>query len=101
MKGLNSFSTGKANERNASTHYGHYLRSRNTSLWDVYGRFSQAKRNAFDYCVDLMNELNGCDLRIISYNSQAFTVGFLFNHPETGRECFAYITKDYNRFCEV
>lgn len=75
--------------------------SDNYELWHVYGSYSSAKINAFNYCERLMNDLKGWGLRIISSNIMQFTVGFEFEHPETGELCFAYITRDYNRFMKV
>ena len=89
------------NERIAKAHYTDYLNSNSRYLWDVYAKFSDNKWNAYNGCVRLMHSLNGFDLRILSHNSQTFTVGFQFADSETGVLKFAYITKDYNRFCEV
>lgn len=81
--------------------YESWKNSDNYELWHVYGSYSSAKINAFNYCERLMNDLNGWGLRIISHNIMQFTVGFEFDHPETGELCFAYITRDYNRFMKV
>lgn len=89
------------NERIAREHYTQYLNSTDYNLWDVYGTFSQNKIRAFESCRQLMFRLGGHDLRILSHNSQAFTVGFEFVDKETGVLRFAYITKDYNRYCDV
>ena len=82
-------------------HYEQYLRSTATDLYDVYKSPSRNKHIAMYDCLTLRDDLNGRDLRIISYNCQAFTVGFTFPHPKTGELCFAYITKDHNRYCFV
>lgn len=72
------------------------------SLRDVYGRYSEAKADAEDYCLDLCyNKLNGRGFVILSANTMQFSVGFLFEDPETGAERFAYITRDYNSTCEI
>lgn len=81
--------------------YRRYLYSDDTKLEDVYGRYSAAKARAFRYCEELCEELNGYCLCITGHNSQAFTVGFEFPHPETGEICLAKITKDYNYFAPL
>lgn len=77
--------------------YQRYNMSDDMQLRDVYGRWSDKKERAYNYCVELMRKYNGYDLRIISSNTFMFTVGFEFPHPETGETMFAYITPDYNR----
>lgn len=75
--------------------------SSNTELYHIYGKFSQAKINAFERCKALMQSLGGEGLRILGHNCDTFSVGFEFPNPETGAMCFAYITKDYDRFIEL
>ena len=70
------------------------------TLDHAYKSYSIAKANAFDYCIDLMKTKNGWGLKIISANTFAFSVGFWFIHPETGAVCFAYITRDYDRYTD-
>lgn len=89
----------RKNARIAQAHIGSWMKSNKVELWQVYGSYSVYKARAFEYCKELMHDLNGYGLRILSFNSQAFTVGFMFFDAETGDEMFAYITKDYNRFC--
>lgn len=69
-----------------------YESSTARTLKDVYKSFSEAKRYAYDYCVELMKQYNGFNFRIISANTFIFTVGFLFADPETGVVKFMYIT---------
>lgn len=66
------------------------------NLSDVYKCYSRAKEKAFNYCRELCQKYNGCGLCISSHNSQTFTVMFNFEHPETGREMVAKITRSYN-----
>ena len=91
----------KKDERIAKAHYADYLKSNNYFLWDVYGRFSRAKERAYDYYRNKMIEMGGRDLRILSANSQSFTLGFEFVDKETGVLKFAYVTKDYFRTCDI
>lgn len=76
--------------------YYRYLKSNDNRLWDVYKKVSMAKVNAYNYCKDKKRELNGRDLKIVSHNSQLFTVGFIGEID--GRQAFVYITKDNERF---
>lgn len=46
------------------------------NLSDVYGRYSRAKENAYNYCLDLCTKENGRYFQIISHNSHYFTVGW-------------------------
>lgn len=65
-----------------------YNRSRWDKLEDVYGRFSEAKRSAYDECMNVFYELHGMRPRIIGYNTMAFTFGFTYPDPETGEMIF-------------
>lgn len=91
----------KQQERNARNHLEQYTRSYARSLDDVYGRYSRAKENAWNYCIDLCIRLDGYNLRVISYNQNIFTAGFLFNDKETGVLKFMYITPNYDVEIEV
>lgn len=66
------------------------------NLGAVYGSYSYAKANAWDYCVRLCDEVNGTGLAVRGHNTFAFTANFFFINPENGREMMAVITRDYN-----
>lgn len=85
----------------AMDHYSDYLRASATMLSQVYGKYSKAKADAYDYCLRLCRDLDGHDLRIVSSNVYHFSVGFRFTDKETGKEKFAYITRDHNSYCEL
>ena len=68
-------------------------------LYDAYKNPSIYKRRAFQRCVDLCNSMNGFNLLISSYGVQTFSVVFEYPDEETGELCYAYITRDYDRFC--
>ena len=54
-------------------------------LWDVYGKVSQAKQNAWEYCYSLFCKENGAiNFRITSHNSFSFSVAWDIINPETG-----------------
>lgn len=95
---MNSARTRAAKAAYKQYRYGWYA---GHSLRDVYDRYSAAKADAEDYCLDLCNKLNGRGFVILSACTMTFSVGFLFDDPETGAERFAYITRDYNSTCEI
>lgn len=78
-----------------------FMKSTDSELYHVYGRYSERKACAFEYCRERYHEMNGSQFTIVSHNSNIFTVGFYFPHPETGELCFAYITPSYNKWCYV
>lgn len=61
-----------------------YVGSNNIWLYDVYSNPSQYKINAENKCVERMRRENGWNYRIISYNTFAFTCGWLIEDDETG-----------------
>ena len=74
-----------------------YERSTARSLADVYGNYSRAKADAFNYCRRLMAEHNGEDLRILSHNTFIFTAAFMMWSDETGEPLLMYITPSRNK----
>ena len=80
--------------------YQQYQNSTNYGLYDVYNSFSREKENAYIYCVNLCDKNNGENLKIVSYCINQFTMGFEFTNDD-GKKCFCWITKDYDRFCEL
>ena len=44
------------------------------SLHEVYGRYSQAKENAYNYCKELCYKENGSNFHICSSNTSQFSV---------------------------
>lgn len=85
-----------ANERRAAENIDTYNRSNSYDLYDVYGTFSRAKVNAWNYCRRICYENNGSGLKVINHNTFIFTAGFTFTDPETGVIKFMYITPSYN-----
>ena len=65
-------------------------------LCQVYGSYSRAKERAMLYCMELMAVYKGTDLRIISWNTFMFTVGFYGEYD--GKKAFFYI-KPNNDYC--
>lgn len=49
-----------------------------------YESCSNAKRNAYDWCVRKCSEMDGWRFRIISFNTMSFTCGWLYEDKETG-----------------
>lgn len=71
-------------------------RSRGVTLGDVYGHWSCAKQQAYEYCRRMYEELDGWGFCITGSNCMVFTVKFDFVNPETGEILRTIITKDYN-----
>lgn len=69
-----------------------------TDIYDAYEKPSVYKVRAWDYCKRLCAEKNGRDLIITGKNCMKFSAVFKFKEEGTGRDCFAYITKDYDRY---
>lgn len=53
-------------------------------LTDVYDNPSDVKIEAFKTCYRKAVKMNGRFLRILSHNTFTFTVGWLYEEPETG-----------------
>lgn len=71
---------GKARERFVNA----YAWSCKASLFDCYDKPSQAKVEAENECMNKMYAEHGYDFRILSYNTFAFTCGWVMEDPETG-----------------
>ena len=69
-----------------------YLRSYNSGLYDVYGTCSQAKRNAYEYCLAREREFGSSDGVIAGHNCMAFS--YAFTGMCEGKKYLIYITKD-------
>ena len=94
-------STQRERERNAKGRIEQWRASKATKLSDVYGRYSKAKENAFEYCKELCHKLDGRDLKIVSHTVPKFTAGFEFTDPDTGVVKFMYITADYDTVVDM
>lgn len=74
--------------------YEKFCNSSDVDLYDVYGRCSQAKRNAYEYCRARERELNSYNGVIASYCIMHFTYAF------TGwwecKKYFVFITKSHD-----
>ena len=64
-------------------------------LDDVYDSYSDAKRRAYQYCLNLMEEYDGDGIVILAHNCMTFSVGF-YGYIN-GLKHFFYITRDYDR----
>ena len=54
------------------------------NLWEVYGRCSAEKQNAWDECLAKCDNENGYNFRIISHNTFSFSVACDVINLETG-----------------
>ena len=73
-----------------------YEKSSIHNLYEAYGRFSNKKAEAWEYCEELCKESDGKGLKILGANTSFFSAGFLFTDRE-GNECLMYITHTNNR----
>ena len=90
----------KKNDRNsriARANYDRWERSNDTELYHVYGSYSDKKISAMHYCRDMCRDFEGHYLRILGHNCNTFSVGFIFQDAD--HTYFAYITRDYDRYC--
>lgn len=81
--------------------YTRYKKSTAYSLCDVYGRFSDNKRRAWEQCEETCDYCGGYDLKVISHNTCFFTAGFEYLDPAdidkpNGGARFVYITANYS-----
>lgn len=90
--------------RNHYNYFIEHLEKLPYRLEDCYTRYSAAKQNAYNYCMDLfMNKYNGyahlTKFAILGYNTMQFS--FAFIGEIDGKEAFFYITRDYDRYIFV
>lgn len=71
------------------------------TLWYYYKSPSREKVQAYESCARVCANLNGHKLTVLGANSFNFSVGFLYNEPKTGKECFCYITKECVSFIYI
>lgn len=85
-----------ANTQTLRDAYHRYTKSHTYTLEQAYTNHSRAKQYAWDYCRELEHKYNGYNLKIIGFNSQTFSVGFIGKIGD--KDAFFYITRDYDRF---
>lgn len=76
--------------------YYQHDKSRLYSLNDCYRNASYNKQCAFNRCLELCRKYDGRHLKIISYNTMQFTVGFIGEIDN--KTAFFYITRDHDRY---
>ena len=76
-----------------------YKRGGYSSLEQCYGKCSNAKREAWDYCKALCQKKDGSGLKILSRNVYQFTAAF--KYKENGKSYLMYITKSEDRPIEL
>lgn len=74
--------------------YRAWLRSNDATLDSVYGRYSHAKANAYEYCRDREREFNSYDGVITGFNTCTFS--YAFTGYCEGKKWLIYITKDHD-----
>ena len=78
------------NKRMAAA-FNSYTKSSNYELRHVYRSWSDKKQAAFENCRRACKDHGGQGLRIISANTNFFTVGYTYD-DENGKKHFVYIT---------
>ena len=68
-----------------------------TDIWSAYGKPSVHKVRAWERCRKMCKDMGGHDLVISAAGCQTFSVCFKFEAD--GKPAYAYITRDYDRFC--
>lgn len=71
--------------------YERYCNSVDEQLYLVYEDYSLKKERAYKRCEQIMQDMAGYDMRIVSYNSYYFSVGFCYDDI-LGNDCFCWIT---------
>lgn len=92
--------TSKANQRTARAAASRAYANRRwtfDSIWTAYKTPSSRKAQAWEYCKSMCADMGGHDLIISAAGCQTFSVCFKFE--ANGKPAYAYITRDYNRFC--
>ena len=87
-------------KKQAMEKFSMYLSSNMTSLSDAYKSFRARKKSAWNYCVGLMAELEGNNLKVITYTGYIFTAGFLFIDKD-GDPCYMHITPSYDQAIKI
>ena len=84
----------------ASQHLNDWENSNATELSDVYGSYSAEKARAMKYCKEFCESVGGTDLRIISHNSNFFSIAFIIQVSK-GNFLFVYHTYANTRACWI
>lgn len=79
--------------------YERYQNSNMYSIYEAYGKPSQAKVRAWHYCMKLKEEKNGKGLKVIGKSCHFFSAGFTFE--EDGKKMFMWITPSTDRAFEI
>ena len=96
---MSKFYVKHSNSQVMRTAYRQYMRSDMTELYHCYNSWSHAKQMGMDRCHDMNREFNGDGCRILSYNTNFFSVGFVGEYE--GKKAFFYITHAQTRFIYI
>lgn len=83
------------NTSKAQQYINNYNYASGVNLRDVYGSYSDAKQNAFNYCFDIYTKLKGYQRRIATYNKNVFTFAFEFDFDGAKYLCYITPSQDY------
>ena len=76
--------------------YTEYLATPSRCVKDVYARPSTAKRRAEQEIINYLVDQNGYGYRVMSHNSQMFTVGYIIRNDEG--KLFVYETAQHRYY---
>ena len=66
----------KFKNKNGQRIFNRYLNNEGYSLSDVYGRCSEEKWSAWEYCLNWCNSMDGRNFHICSHNTFGFSVAW-------------------------
>ena len=72
------------NTKKAQAFKDNYMFSNDFSLFHVYKNPSRSKMRAYDECRAKCAEMRGWGFKILSFNTNAFTCGWMYSDKETG-----------------
>ena len=82
----------------ASSHITEWANSSASELYQVYDNYSSKKEDAMKFCKDFCKAVGGEDMRILSHNSNFFSIGFIVKISD-GQYIFVYHTYANTRVC--
>ena len=84
--------------------YARYVNAETKSIYEVYSRPSTEKVRSYGSWIAYINErfnIYDWKIKILSHNCHQYTLGFIFEHDETGVLCFGKITRDNFVWAEI
>ena len=83
------------------SYFDRWKKSEITELHQIYSTYSKNKERAFEYCKEMCYRLQGFRFRIISHNTDIFTVGFAYGTSDNLRLRVMTPYHDYDFKCGI